>query len=83
MWGQKWPFAVVIVTAHGTALLSFMGLLLSVMHLGTKDLRGNPKTRVSSDRTETSPGSGHVFENIFRSGRGIFYQSIIYSFLEF
>ena len=42
-----------------------------------KDLRGNPKTRVSPDwtapdRTETSPGSGHVFE-IFsgRVGSGI------------
>ena len=43
----------------------------------SKDLRGNPKTRVSPDRTgpdrtETIPGSGHVFENIFGSGIKIF-----------
>ena len=58
-----------------------------------KDLRGNPKTRVSTDRTETNPGWGHVFENIFGSGwgygfrsgqgQGIFYRSIIYFFNNF
>ena len=37
--------------------------------LPIKDLRGNPKTRVSTDRTETSPGSGHVCENILGLGR--------------
>ena len=35
----------------------------------TKDLRGNPKPRVSPDRTETSPGSWNIFKNIFGSGQ--------------
>ena len=43
-----------------------------IYELGHKDLRGNPKTQVSLDwtrtGTETSPGSGQVFENIFGSG---------------
>ena len=43
----------------------------------SKDLRGNPKPRVSpdrTDRTETGPGSGNSFKNIFGSGRvGEFY----------
>ena len=38
------------------------------MESGSKDLRGNPKPRVSSDRTETGPGSGNSFKNIFGSG---------------
>ena len=38
-----------------------------------KDLRGNPKPRVSPDRTETSPGSGNIFKNIFGSGRGMLF----------
>ena len=62
--------------------------LEGVMHFNV--LRGNPKTWVSPDRTETSPGSGHIFENIFGLGRvgdkdfgpvrvGVFfYQSIIF-----
>ena len=51
--------------------------------------------RTGLDRTETSPGSEHVFENIFGEGRvgdkdfgsvrvGVFfYRSIIYFFREF
>ena len=40
----------------------------------SKDLQGNPKPRVSPDRTETGPGSGNIFKNIFGSGRvGEFY----------
>ena len=44
-----------------------------------KDLRGNPKPRVSPDRTgpdwtETGPGSGNIFKNLFGSSRvGEFY----------
>ena len=45
-----------------------------MMAVETKDLRGNPKPRVSPDRTETGPGSGNNFKNIFGSGRvGEFY----------
>ena len=50
-----------------------------ISHIWTKDLRGNPKPRVSPDRTgpdrtETGPGSGNSFKNIFGSGRvGEFY----------
>ena len=45
----------------------------------TKDLRGNPKPRVSPDRTgldrtETGPGSGLIFKNIFGSGWGILFR---------
>ena len=48
-----------------------MSLLYDIQ---TKDLRGNPKPRVSPDRTgpdrtETGPGSGNIFKNIFGSGR--------------
>ena len=39
-----------------------------------KDLRGNPKPRVSPDRAETGPGSGNIFKNIFVSGRGILFR---------
>ena len=39
-----------------------------------KDLRGNPKPRVFPDRTETGPGSGNIFKNIYGPGRvGEFY----------
>ena len=34
---------------------------------GDKDLWGNPKPRVSPDRT--GPGSGNILKNIFGSGR--------------
>ena len=37
--------------------------------IDVKDLRGNPKPRVSPDRTQTGPGSGNIFKNIFGSGR--------------
>ena len=40
----------------------------------SKDLQGNPKPQLSTDRTEIGPGSGHIFKNIFGSGRvGEFY----------
>ena len=50
-----------------------------VSSIQIKDLRGNPKPRVSPDRTgpdrtETGPGSENIFKNIFGSGRvGEFY----------
>ena len=46
--------------------------------VGSKDLRGNPKPRVSPDRTtdqtETGPGSGNILKNIFGSGRGMLFR---------
>ena len=60
-----------------------------------KDLRSNPKPRVSPDRTETGPGSGNIFKNIFGSGRvggvlfrvgpgrGIFYRGMRHFILGF
>ena len=42
---------------------------LLVLVIPIKDLRGNPKPRVSPDRTETGPGSGNILKNIFGSGR--------------
>ena len=41
-----------------------------LMQLSVKDLRGNPKPWVAADWTETGPGSGNIFKNIFWSGRG-------------
>ena len=41
---------------------------------GNKDLRGNPNPWVSPNQTETCPGSGNIFKNIFESGQlGEFY----------
>ena len=37
----------------------------------TKDLWGNPKPRLSPDRTGTGPGSGNILKNIFGSGNFI------------
>ena len=41
-----------------------------------KTMLGNPKLRLSPDRTETGPRSGDIFKNIFGSDRvGEFYIS--------
>ena len=44
------------------------------MHWSMIDLRGNPKPRVSLNQTETGPGSGNIFKNIFGSGQGILFR---------
>ena len=44
------------------------------MQLVSKDLRGNPKPRLSPDWTETGPGSGNILKNICGSGRGILFR---------
>ena len=51
-------------------------LALALWSVWYKDLRGNPETLnfPGPDWTETGPGSGNIFKNIFVSGRvGEFY----------
>ena len=68
LWALKVPFAE---TGH---IYYFAQTTTGYCLLHTKDLRGNPKPRVSPDRTETGPGSRNIFKNIFGSSRvGEFY----------
>ena len=55
------------------------GFNVASISICIKDLRGNPKPRVSPDRTgpdrtETGPGSGNILKNIFGSGRVILFR---------
>ena len=58
---------------HSAQKIMYVSLEVS-WRIEIKDLRGNPKPRVSPDRTKTGPGSGNIFKNIFGSSRvGEFY----------
>ena len=72
---QKWGLQTEVADFWLLYKYKSLTIYLNRPNVYSKDLRGNPKPRVSPDRTGTGPGSGNIFENIFgslRVGSGIF-----------
>ena len=78
---QKFKNGIEIFVGQAGQIFFFLSLTdldqmkcCAQMGIHTKDLRGNPKPRISPDRTETGLGSGNILKNIFGAGRGILFR---------